>query len=94
MSTRVDRRAALEVAAGVALAFLVASLWDLVAVQIWGHRGTDRPLMISLALSLLIQAACAAVLWKFRRRMAYGFAGYIACEILFMFAALTVFHRS
>ena len=94
MHTRVEPRAALEVGAGLVLAFALASLLAVITEYFWGHRGTDKPLMIALAGSLLFEAACTAVLWRVRRRLAYGFAVYLGLGLLYMLAALTVFHRS
>ena len=94
MEMRAGPRAMIEVAVGVALAFVLTSIWDLVAVRILPHDGTDKPIVISLALSFLVQAICVALLWQHRRRVAYGFLGYIGIEFLFILGGLTVFHRS
>jgi len=94
VETRTKRRAVLEVAAGVVIAFVIASVWGLVAAQLWGHRGNNGPLTMSLALSWIAPALCLPLLWRTRPRVAYGFVGYIAFHFLFILGALTVFHRS
>ncbi len=91
---RANRRAVVEVAAGVGLAILLTSVWDLVTIRILPRDGSSRPIVISLALSLVMQVLCVALLWMYRRRLAYGFLGYVGLELLFIVGALTVFHRS
>ena len=92
--SRPPTRALLEVAAGMLLCLLLATIWDLAAVRLYGHRGTDKPLLISLGLSLVAQGACALLLWRRWHRIAIGFAIYIAGEAAWIALALTIFHRS
>jgi hypothetical protein len=88
------RQAVLEVVAGVALAFLLTTVLAVAAAQLWGHRGSDKPLVIALALSYVAQLACVFLLWKRQRHVAYGILGYFGFALLFMAGALTIFHRS
>jgi hypothetical protein len=87
-------RAVLQMLAGILLCFVLTSLWDIVVVKLYGHRGVDRPLEVAFALSMIIQIGCAAALWRHWRKIAIGFLIYIGVEMLWMPLAITIFHRS